>query len=269
MSRLIRSVAAALALAVLATGPATAQSSVNDLRYRLSTVEAELAKIRAGQGGGAAGGGFASGGGMLERLDRLEQEIRTLTGRVEELAHQQRRIAEDAQRRFGDVEFRLTELEGGDVANLAPPAPLGGVGEAGPAPEAVAAISVSERDELDRAIEDVRQGRYDQAEERLRSFISGYGQSPLRAEALMWLGESQLTRGDHRAAARSFLEGYNADSQGESAPQTLYKLGVSLGRLGQVQDACLTLDQVPARFPSAAGTLLDDVEDEAERLGCG
>lgn len=252
----------AAALLALPAAAALAQNSVDDLRYRVATLEAELATLR----------NRAAGGGMLERLDRLEQEIRALTGKVEEVAHQQRRIAEDAERRFADIEFRLTELEGGDVSALSPPAPLGGIdgsnaASSGGAP--AAEVSISERDELDRAIADVEQGRYDQAEERLRRFLSTYGQTPLRAEALLWLGESQLTRGDYRDAARNFLEAYNADLQGKTAPRTLYRLGVTLGRLGQSNDACLTLREVGVQFPDAPGTLLDDAEDEADRLGCG
>lgn len=263
--------AAVLSLLLLAPAGAEAQS-VNDLRYRLSTVEAELGQIRTQlrAGGGAATGGVGlAATSALDRLDRLEQEIRALTGRVEELAHQQRQIAEDAQRRFGDIEFRLTELEGGDVAALTPPPPLGGPPATSTANQPAAAVSVSERDDLDRAIEDVRQGRYDQAEQRLRQFLNTYGESPLRGEALYWLGESQLTRGAYSEAARSFLDGYNADAQGEKAARTLYRLGVTLGRLGQQRDACLTLAEVETRFPSADSALLDDVVDEATSLGCG
>lgn len=264
MTRLIfawRPIALAVALAAVSVPPAGAQNAVDNLRFRVSQLEAQIATMRGQAGGGA-------NAAMLERLDRIEQEVRELTGAVEEVAHRQRQIAEDARRRFGDIEFRLTELEGGDVAALEPPPPLGGEqqqAETGPA----AAVSISERDELDQAIADVEGGRYGQGADRLERFLRTYGSSPLRPEALYWLGESQLERGDHQSAARSFLQAYNADLDAATAPRALYRLGVTLGRLGQTQDACLTLEEVSAQYPNAPSELLSDAAEEADLLLCG
>lgn len=264
MTRLIfawRALVLGAALAAASMPAANAQNAVDNLRFRVSQLEAQIASLR-----GQAGSGTSPA--MLERLDRIEQEVRELTGAVEEVAHRQRQIAEDARRRFGDIEFRLTELEGGDIAALEPPPPLGGEdrpAEAGPA----AAVSISERDELDQAIAEVEGGRYGQGADRLERFLRTYGNSPLRPEALYWLGESQLQRSNHQAAARSFLQAYNADLDAPTAPRALYRLGVTLGRLGQSQDACLTLEEVPAQYPNAPSELLSDAAEEAELLLCG
>ncbi|HUF55954.1 MAG TPA: tol-pal system protein YbgF [Thermohalobaculum sp.] len=251
----------AAALALSSGTAAEAQDAVDNLRFRVSQLEAQIAALRGQAGGGASGA-------MLERLDRIEQEVRALTGEFEELSYRQRQVAEDARRRFGDIEFRLTELEGGDVSALEPPPPLGGEEEeAEQSPSA--AVSISERDELDQAIADVEGGRYGQGADRLERFLRTYGNSPLRPEALYWLGESQLQLGDHQSAARSFLQAYNADLDAATAPRALYRLGVTLGRLGQTQDACLTLAEVPAQYPNAPSELLSDAAEEAELLLCG
>lgn len=254
---------------LLATGPAGAQSA-DDLRGRLGAIERELADIRGrlGMPAGRAGGGGAMGD-VIVRLDRIEEQIRELTGRLERLEFAQRRIAEDAARRFSDIEFRLTEIEGGDVSNLAPIPPLGGVGEQPAAQQAQSAVSVSERSDLDRAIEDVRQGRYDLAEDRLRRFLTDFPESPLEGEALYWLGQSQFTRGAFQAAARSHLNGYKADRNAPAAARNLYRLGVTLGRLGQVNEACLTLREVPRQYPEGPAEVLDGAREEADALGCG
>ena len=132
-----------LALACVLPGPAAEAQDVDALRQRLAAIDAELDSIRARIGGGAPG---ASGAGELSvRLDRLEIEISRLTGRVEELAHRQRLMAEDAARRLGDIDFRLTELEGGDVTALAPQPPLGDIGAAADAPAAQPAPPASDR----------------------------------------------------------------------------------------------------------------------------
>lgn len=250
----------------------TGAGSADDLRYRLGVIDAELADIRARlgvaapSGSGTAVAGGASGDLML-RLDRMEGELRRITGQLEQMEFQQRSVAEDAARRFGDIEFRLTELEGGDVSQLAPVAPLGNggaqVAAAGPA------VSVSERADLDRAIEDVKQGRFDQGEDRLRSFMNSYQGSPLTGEALYWMGESQFVRGAYQNAARSYLDGYNSDRAAASAPGNLYRLGVTLGKLGQINEACLTLREVRRQFPTGPSDVLDQADAESGALNCG
>ena len=269
----ITAIVAILALA----GPAysqlwTGSGSADDLRYRLSVIDAELADIRARLGEApSAGAGAGSGGGgtgAMLRLDRLEAEIRQLTGKIEQMAFEQRSVAEDAARRFGDIEFRLTELEGGDISALAPVLPLGG-GGAGSVIGAGPEVSISERGDLDRAIEDVRQGRFDQGEDRLRGFLTAYPGSPLEGEALYWLGESQFVRGAFQNAARSYLDGYNTDRASVSAPKNLYRLGVTLGRLGQLSEACLTLREVRHQFPTGPADILDAADAESSTLNCG
>ncbi|MCH8953440.1 MAG: tetratricopeptide repeat protein [Proteobacteria bacterium] len=268
-------ISAALAAVLALAGPAypqlwTGAGSDDDLRYRLGVIDAELADIRArlGEAPPAAGGGGASGAGsdVMLRLDRLEAEIRKLTGRIEQMDFEQRGVAEDAARRFGDIEFRLTELEGGDISILAPVLPLGGGGTvvaAGPE------VSISERGDLDRAIEDVRQGRFDQGEDRLRSFLTAYPRSPLKGEALYWLGESQFVRGAFQNAALSYLNGYKIDPAGAAAPKNLYRLGVTLGRLGQLDASCLTLRDVRNQFPAGPVDVLDAADAESSALNCG
>lgn len=286
--------------ASLAAGPgAQAQqtgASTGDLRYRLDVLDAELADIRARLGVGRSepvGGAAAALSGS--RVSELEGEVRRLTAIVEEMQNRQRRVAEEAARRFSDVDFRLTELEGGDIGGLQPVPPLGGLeelgalqsgpaggsaggpagGPAGGTPLSVdrdaqlAAVSIAEQGDLDRAAADVQQGRYDQAEDRLRRFLNDYPASPLTGDALYWLGESQLVRGNNAEAARSYLRGYNADRQGPRAAHNLYRLGVTLGRLGQVGEACLTLREVPAQFPAAPDNLVDRADAEADALACG
>jgi tol-pal system protein YbgF len=275
----IAAIAVTMAGGLAAAGPAYSQlwtgaASADDLQYRLGVIDAELADIRArlgvapSAGGGARGGaGDGTGSDAILRLDKLEAELRLLTGKIEQMQFEQRGVADDAARRFGDIEFRLTELEGGDATALPPVLPLGG-GVPAPA-DAGPAVSISERGDLDRAIEDVKQGRFDQGEDRLRGFLTAYPGGPLEGEALYWLGESQFVRGAFQNAARSYLTGFNTDRTGASAPKNLYRLGVTLGRLGQLSEACLTLREVRNQFPSGPSDILNATDAESRALNCG
>ena len=267
----------AIVAILAAAGPAVSQiwtgaGSADDLQYRLSIIDAQLADIRArlGVAPSTGGGAPATGAGSdaILRLNRLEAEIRMLTGKIEQMEFEQRSIAEDATRRFGDIEFRLTELEGGDISILAPVQPLGG-GGTGSVVAAGPEVSISERGDLDRAIEDVKQGRFDLGEDRLRGFLTAYPGGPLEGEALYWLGESQFVRGAFQNAARSYLNGYNADRGSAIASKNLYRLGVTLGRLGQLNEACLTLREVRNQFPTGPADILNAADAESSALNCG
>lgn len=269
MPYVLKGAGAALVAAALLGSQAMAQtswsgsSSPEDLRYRLDVLDAELADIRARLGGtvGSVAQQPGGGGGSGAQMGQLENELRRLTAAVEEMQNRLDRIAADATRRFGDIEFRLNELEGNPVGGEVQP--LGGGGGDGPA------VAIAEQGDLDRAAEDVRQGRFDQAMDRLRRFMNDYPTSVLTGHAWYWMGESQLVRGIHADAARSYLNGYNFNRRGPYAPHNLYRLGVVLGRLGQLNEACLTLREVGIQFPAAPDGLVQKATGEASQLACG
>lgn len=312
-----RGLALAGLLLGLAVAVPTAQAQSN-LGYRLDRVEARLAEIQSQlDDASAAGGGGVAGVLSNSPISNLREEVGQLRATVEQLQYQVRQIGEEAARRFSAIQFRLTELEGGDISTLQPVPPLGqeapaqpparGAGAAGgqgnnsgaveppatgptagivPGPEGQgtfngvpvsrpgvtegsrAAVAPAAREELDSAISDVREGRFDRAGERLQGFLGQHPDGPLAGEAWYWLGRSQFARGDNAGAASSFLSGFNADQAGPLAPHNLYQLGVALGRLGQTRDACLTLAEVGRRFPAAPGGIVRQAEAEADSLAC-
>ena len=81
----------------------------------------------------------------------------------------------------------------------------------------------------------------------------------LRGDALEGLG-------DTRSAARAYLEAFSADQRGTNAPSALFKLGSALGRLGQTNEACVTLGEVSARFPNSDAAL--EANSQMRNIGC-
>ena len=67
-------------------------------------------------------------------------------------------------------------------------------------------------------------------------------------------------------AARAYLDAFSGDANGPRAPMALFKLGASLGKIGQAQDACLTLAEVNVRFPGNPAVGL--AQSEMQLLGC-
>ncbi len=254
--------AAAIALngaAVAQTWSGTAENT-GDLLYRLDLLDAELSDIRARLGGGTSTA--PSGTGSID-ASRLEAEVARLTSQVEQLQFENRQLKDQLQRQLDDLIYRVTELEGGDPTQSAPV-----VLDPGQSAQTEAPVILSEQSDLDRAKLDIQQGRFDQGEGRLKKFISDYPSSSLVGEAHYWLGQSNFVRGEFPLAASTYLAGYKADTRGGYAPENLFQLGVTLGRLGQTDAACKTLNEVTRQFPTAGSTILEGVRSEKTSLGC-
>lgn len=245
----------------------TASSNPEDLLYRLDILDAEIADIRSRLGGATGQAQTPSAPLAGGEAGELEAEIRRLTAQLERVEIAQRQLVSELERRLGDVEFRLNELEGNEDAG-GQVTLLQQNNQSSPTVSQGPVVSVSEQGDLDRAIADVKQGRFDQAEDRLRSFFSDYPGSPLTGQAWYWLAESQTVRGIDAEAARSYLNGYNSDRRGFYAPHNLYKLGRVLGKLGQINEACLTLREVRNQFPDAPDNIAGQADAEADNLTC-
>ncbi|MCH8467927.1 MAG: tetratricopeptide repeat protein, partial [Roseinatronobacter sp.] len=248
--------------------PPTAAETVADLRAELNALSAAVADLarELSSGAGATQPGYD--GSLIDRVERIREELTRLTGRTEELEFRIRRAIDEASNRLGDLEFRLTELEGGDVTNLAAPRPLGGsIGGAGASagfetPQLAASESVAF--DTARALADA--GDYDAAAEALQQFLEFYPGSPLGADASLLLGQMHRARGAEPEAARAYLNLYLSAPDGPDAPRALLALGDSLGRLEQVAEACVMFDELRNRFttsPEAA-----EAEVARLRLAC-
>jgi tol-pal system protein YbgF len=114
----------------------------------------------------------------------------------------------------------------------------------------------------------LRQRDYAAAETAFSQFLEQYGDTNLAGNAQYWLGETYYVREQYQDAARAFLTGYQQYASSPKAPDSLLKLGITLAALGQTQDACLTLAEVPRTFPNAPQSVKARAEQERSRAGC-
>lgn len=250
-------------LALIAfTTPASAQdraASLADIRAEIAVLSGEIAGLRAelSASEGAAGGAPAEGG-ALARLDAIERELRRLTARTEELEFRIRRIVEDGTNRIDDLRFRLTELEGGDPMRLPETPSLGGeaaLPDSLPEPESAPELAVGEAADFEAAVAQAQTGAPAEAVAALDQFLASYPESPFAAEAHLFRGRALERLGQPREAGRAYLTSYTrAETSAPGlAAEALAALGSTLAGLGQTEEACLTLAQVPARFPGTTG----------------
>ncbi|MCR8725142.1 tol-pal system protein YbgF [Frigidibacter sp. ROC022] len=249
--------AALLSLALVLPAPVLAQSaeSLADIRTELGGLGAEMARLRAELVAGSGGGSGIVAGSALDRMNAMEEELSRLTAKTEQLEIRIQKIVADGTNRIGDLEFRLCELEPNcDISTLGTTPPLGGE-EAGagpvvaPQPEAGAELAIGEKSDFDRAKEAFDSGSFRSAADLFASFAETYPGSPLGGEASFYRGEALMALGETSRAARAWLESFQNAPAGPHAAEALLKLGLALNTLGQRQESCVTLGEVPNRYP--------------------
>lgn len=261
---------------MLASGLASAQQAetLADIRNDLSTLNAEIVALKSELS--STGGSSASvSGSTLDRMNAIETALQRLTAKTEELEFRINRVVKDGTNRIGDLEFRLVELEGGDLGAVGETSTLGG-GEqtnapaaATPTPTELAGgvqLAIGEETDFRRAQEALANGDFRSAADQFAAFRQTYPGGPLEAQALLDEGRALEGMGDFKSAAKSYLDAYSGFPQSDVAPDALFHLGASLGKLGKTREACLTLSEVGARYPGADA--VQDARVAMSDLGC-
>lgn len=333
---MIRRFAIAAALAVGLAGaavPALAQTDTRALMERMDRLQRDMDVMQRNLARGTVGGssaapsvtqsappppaGVATSAFVEQtesRVGRLEEQMRDLTGKLEEANHRAAQIQQRLDRLVGDVDFRLTQLERGGGApaqsgDAAPAAPVPPTASNVQAPRGAANVAPGEARVLlvpgappaapqsasapaataaaaavslpagppetqyefayglyQQAVQD--RGDFGRAENALRQFLGAHGQHRLAGDAQYWLGETFYARRDWTAAAREFAAQFRAYPQNAKAPDSLLRLGQSLGQLNRKDDACGTLAELDRRYPNASQTIKIAATRERQRLQC-
>lgn len=282
------------------TGPAFAQDvDTRALQQRLERLESDMSilqrQVYLGAGGagssrpaaapGAAGGGQVSptvAASLELRVSQLEDQMQSLTGRIEEIGHNVDLIKTQLDKLSKDVDFRLTALEHGGAAG---PGAAGagtagiaasGAGTAQPPSAKQAAVEPgqvlpvgSPQQQFDYARAFLVQQDYPAAEKALAAFVNTHPDDPLASAAQYWLGETYYVRGNYDQAAKIFAEGYQKYPKGAKAPDTLLKLGMTLVQLNRKKDACVLFNELNQRYPAAPANVKQLATRERQRAGCG
>lgn len=266
------------ALALSAPGAQAQQSDATlaDIRQELNVLFVEIQRLKREMSTTGAPAVQTGGTSVLERVAAIEAELQRLTARTERIENRVDRIVTDGTNRIGDLEFRLVELEGGDIGALGETTTLGGEtaltntpatpAPSGSASAAVTEMAIGEEADFQAATKALDAGEYQRAVDMFGAFNQAYPGSPLAQSAEFSRGKAYDGLGDTREAARAYLAAFSANSTSLIAPDALYELGAALGRLDQRDQACITLGEVAVRFPSALA--VTSARNEMARLSC-
>lgn len=252
--------------------------------------------------GGSAGDSSAQPtvGGYAEievRLSNMEEQIRSLLGKIEENDFQIRKLSENLEKLQQDSEFRFGELENPKNALSSQKSfdssknTTEDIGqERKPLPQNTDSLSVSDtetdeseentyteevqtdfatpREHYNYAFRMLNQTKYDQAAEIFMDFIKKYPKDKLVGNAYYWRGETFYIRRDYINAADSFRQGFEEMPNGPKAPDNLLKLAMTLSALNRNKESCIVLGQVITKFGSSSQAVQQKAKQERQRIGC-
>lgn len=195
----------------------------------------------------------------------LEQGVET----IEDPAVQQKRVTIAGAENSEDLNAApaVTADAEDQVAGAAPAVSTDGV--SGQSIEQVSLTPQAETPEsvYERWYEALLRRQFPEAEAGFRDFLTKYPEHSLAGSAQFQLGETFYAQGDFEGAARNFLQGYKNYPKSRRAPDSLLKLGMSLKKMGQKEQACAALGSVGTEFPRAV-EVKKRATAEFNRSGC-
>ena len=307
---------AAVLVVGLAAAPAHAQiesregialrDQIAELRHEVQVLQAQISN---GGGGSMLGGASrpppsnSNGGGdvtaqLLVRVDQLDDQVRQLRGRIDELQNQLQQQTADLGKRIDDLAFQMQNPQaaagvarqtGPSDAAAAPTQSTGVLGTLpggppGPIPPGQAppnyarptyappgtAPPLPRTPELAMQEGNAALARRDYvtAEAAAHEVLSSNRVSPRAYDAMFLLAQAQAGLRQYSQAALSYDDTYNRARRGSHAEDALLGLTYSLIGLGDKTSACQALGRLHAEFPTPRADLREPIAAARQRAGC-
>ena len=220
---------------------------------------------------------------LQQRLDTFELQMRNQVGENERLRFENKRQREDINALRLELELLNKDVKSARDDAKAAKSLLGGyitggviempveqaqefddvviVGEDGAGPATASSKFADARKLLES-------GFFDQAYNSLQTFVLEFPKDDLSGEALYWLGEIQMVRGDAAKAADHYLQSLKDFRKGSRAPDAMVKLAAAFAMTGDIDEACQTLKLFPSEYPAASAAVKTKADIEKRRAGC-
>jgi tol-pal system protein YbgF len=135
-------------------------------------------------------------------------------------------------------------------------------------PELLILPEGSEVEQYNFSINLLTSGDYEGAEGALKEFIKISKNDDLLSNSFFWLAETYYVRENYKDAAKNYLSLYQNHSDSPKAPNGLLKLGISLVKMGQLEQGCASLAKLRISYPETELSILDRGDIEIKRNGC-
>ena len=194
--------------------------------------------------------------GLLNQVETLKADVARLRGSQEEQAHRQEVADKRTKDLFLDLDERIKEVASRPVAapvdsiRLQPSQSL--VVSSLPPASAAKPDAEAETKAYEVAHALIKAGKYKEAIGAFQDFVSQFPSGPLAANALYWIGISQVTGlSDFKGAADSYQRLLKDFPASPKVPDALLSLARAQIQLEDKDAAQLTLNRLLARHPTS------------------
>tara|TARA_B100001057_G_C22761496_1_gene915949 strand:- start:37 stop:1050 length:1014 start_codon:yes stop_codon:yes gene_type:complete len=118
------------------------------------------------------------------------------------------------------------------------------------------------------AMDLLKQGDYETAEIAFQEFLNVGENLSLLSNSNFWLAETLYVRENYKDAAKNYLNLYQVYPESMRAPDALLKLGISLIKMDQREQGCLTFLQLQDTYPNATASLINRSNLELQKNEC-
>lgn len=186
---------------------------------------------------------------MTQRVDSLQEEMRGLRGRIEELQNENAMLKKQQRDLYADLDKRLTEAAANAAAATAAPtvSASSGAGAPGVAP----AAGSDELTQYNRALEQLRARNYAAAVDGFRALAASFPAGQMADNTQYWLGEAYYVTAEYDQAAAAFQRVLTGWPSSRKAPDALLKLGYTQVEQNKLAAARATLQQVVTKYPDS------------------
>lgn len=218
---------------------------------------------------------------LVVRVSALEEQMRTLQGRISELANTEQHDHDDLAKQIGDLAFKLGQggppsggapAPSGDPGMAAPPPSGSGMDltAQAPAPRPAPPVMVTHRTAelaLEQGNAALARRDYATAEAAAREVLA-VGHGPHGPDGQYLLARAQLGQHQYKAAAASYYAVYKASPKSPRGAEGLLGVANSLVGMNDNTDACQAVAKLNAEFPHADANLRSAAAGVRRRAGC-
>lgn len=122
--------------------------------------------------------------------------------------------------------------------------------------------------QYDAGYDAMTRGDYAFAADQFQQFVALYPDDPQAADAINWLGEALIQRGEFTDAAQVLADGYTKHRDSNRAPDMMLKLGVALVGADQADVGCRTFYTLKQRYPQLSPAFAKRLAEETQKAQC-
>jgi tol-pal system protein YbgF len=197
------------------------------------------------------------------QIDEIREEMRVLTGRIEELEHsmrQQRPVNETSDKPIEDRLARLEEAGNQNSQRLSrieqvlklEPMVAGSKPESRIKPEAPAAKAPSETELYNKAKQAFDQGNMAAARKGFEDLILNFPNSQNADNAQFWIGETFFREKQYEKAILEYQKVIEKYPKGNKVPAALLKQGYAFQSLGDKVNSRLIFEELVRKHPNTS-----------------